>query len=56
MILIVCTTEELSGMFAQVHREMDMWFEEDVVIYGTYAICVYPKLYWQAAAEMELAA
>lgn len=56
-IPIVCTTEELAGMFAEADREMELWFEQDVVLeYGAYAICVYPKLCWDTVSSLGMAA
>lgn len=47
-MIIVCTTEELSGETMEVDRETDLWFERDFDIEGKYALMIMPKTCWKA--------
>ena len=47
-MIIVCTTEELSGETMDVDRETDLWFERDFDIEGKYAVMIFPKTCWKA--------
>ena len=42
----------MSGQTVEVDRETDVWYEADYIVYGQYALMIYPKLCWKPVDEL----